>query len=301
MKKFISLLLALTLISIFVTGCTGTNDPKVDQSDGNNGDSDLSGTINVVSREDGSGTRGAFIEIVGILEEDSSGNEIDQTYEEAIVQNGTDAVMTTVAGDEYSIGYISLGSLNDTVKAVKVDGVEATSENVQEGSYKIARPFNIAYKDGLDSLGIDFVNFILSPQGQDIVVEEGYIQSNTDLSEYVSSNEKGNLVVAGSTSVSPVMEKLAEKYEELNPDTSIEIQSTGSSAGMQSAMEGSADIGMASRELKDSEEESLTYKAIAIDGIAIIVNTENTIDDISLENVKSVYIGETTSWESLEK
>lgn len=297
MKKFISLSLVLALVLVFAAGCASTDETN---DNGNTSDSGFAGTINVVSREDGSGTRGAFIEIVGVLEKDSSGNEMDLTYEEAIIQNSTDGVMTTVAGDKYSVGYISLGSLNDTVKALKVDGVEATAENVQEGSYKIARPFNIAYKEGLNSLGTDFISFILSSQGQDIVVGEGYVQVSNDLPEYTPSNEEGSLVIAGSTSVTPVMEKLAEAYEELNPDVTIEIQATGSSAGMQSAIEGSADIGMASRELKDSEKESLAYEAMAIDGIAVIVNNENIIDDVSIDDIKSIYIGETTDWEDLQ-
>lgn len=297
MKKIISLILMLSLVLAALVGCNSSNNTN------GNGDekSDLSGTINVVSREDGSGTRGAFIEIVGILEKDSDGNKTDNTYEEAIIQNGTDAVMTTVAGDESSIGYISLGSLNNTVKALKIDNVEATSENVQNGSYKISRPFNIAYKGDLNSLGEDFLNFILSSDGQNIVVEEGYVPISKDLEGFNSSSQEGNLVVAGSTSVSPVMEKLAEKYEEINPDVSIEIQSTGSSAGMQSAMEGSADIGMASRELKDSEKEVLNHEPIAIDGIAVIVNNENDVEGISLDEVKSIYTGETSSWNDIEK
>lgn len=296
MKKIISLTLVVIMSFIFATGCSKSSTSK----DGVEG-FDTSNGINVVSREDGSGTRGAFVEIVGVLVKDENGNEVDKTYEEAIIQNSTDAVMTTVAGDKYSIGYISLGSLSDTVKALKIDGVEASFENVQDGSYKISRPFNIAYKKDLSPLGEDFINFILSTEGQKIVVDEGYVQVSTDLSDYNSSKEKGNLTVAGSTSVTPVMEKLAEKYEELNPGTSIEIQSTGSSAGMQSTMEGSADIGMASRDLKDSEMEKLNHKPIAIDGIAVIVNTGNTIEDISFDKIKAIYTGDSTTWDSIEK
>ncbi len=290
MKKTISLLLALTLVLILITGCS-----QVDKEDGQG--SVLSDTINVVSREDGSGTRGAFIEIVGILEKDSDGNETDNTYEEAIIQNGTDAVMTTVAGDKDSIGYISLGSLNDTVKVLKIDNVEATSENVQNGSYKISRPFNIAYKGNLTSLAEDFLSFIMSSEGQSIVVEEGYVEVSRELTNYDGSSQEGNLIIAGSTSVSPVMEKLAEKYEDLHSEVSIEIQSTGSSAGMQSAIEASADIGMASRQLKESEKEVLSHQAIAIDGIAVIVNGENPLESLSLDKVKSIYTGEITVWD----
>lgn len=293
MKRRISLLLVLTLVFTLITGCTqGSKEDGVDAN--------ISDTINVVSREDGSGTRGAFVEIIGILEKDSEGNETDNTYEEAIIQNGTDAIMTTVAGDKNSIGYISLGSLNDTVKALKIEDVEATSENVQSGSYKICRPFNIAYKGDLSPLADDFLSFIMSSEGQSIIVEEGYVEISTDLTNYDGSSQEGNLIVAGSTSVSPVMEKLAEKYEGLHPDVSIEIQSTGSSAGMQSAIEGSADIGMASRQLKESEKEVLNHKAIAIDGIAVIVNSENPFESISLDEVKSIYTGEITTWDDIK-
>lgn len=295
MKKIIGLSLLLTMITTLIVGCNNTN------SSNSSGEFDLKSTINVVSREDGSGTRGAFIEIVGVLEKDAEGNKVDRTYEEAIIQNATDAVITTVAGDESSIGYISLGSFNDTVKALKVEGVEATTENIQNNSYKIARPFNIAYKRDLNPLSKDFLSFILSSEGQDIVLNEGYVQVSTSLSKYNKTEQKGKLVVAGSTSVTPVMEKLAEAYENLHPDVSIEIQSTGSSAGIQSAIEETADLAMASRDLKDSELEELTAELIAIDGIAIIVNKENPLDNISLDQIKSVYIGEITTWEKLIK
>jgi phosphate transport system substrate-binding protein len=294
MKTRISSLLLLALAFTLITGCTQGN-----QEEGQ--DSNVLDVINVVSREAGSGTRGAFVEIVGVLEKDSDGNETDKTYEEAIIQNGTDAVMTTVSGDKNAIGYISLGSLNDTVKALKINDVDATSENVQNNSYKISRPFNIAYKGDLSPLAEDFLSFILSSDGQSIIVEEGYVEIGTDLSTYDRSMQEGKLVIAGSTSVSPVMEKLAEKYEELNPDVSIEIQSSGSSAGMQSAMEGSADIGMASRQLKDSEKEVLTHEVIAIDGIAVIVNNENPLETSSLDNVKLIYTGGITIWNDIKK
>ncbi|MGN9166088.1 substrate-binding domain-containing protein [Tissierellaceae bacterium HCP3S3_D8] len=290
MKKIIILSLMVVMVFSSIVGCSSNEDSTIPNN-----------TINVVSREDGSGTRGAFVEIVGVLEKDESGNEVDRTYDEAIIQNGTNAVMTTVQGDKYSIGYISLGSLNDMVKAVNISGVEATADNVQKGWYKIARPFNIAYTDTLSPLGKDFLDFILSTEGQAIVTEEGYIQVNTDLPKYDISDQEGSLVVAGSTSVTPVMEKLAEAYENLNSNVSIEIQSTGSSAGIQSAIDGSADIGMASRELKDSEKEKLSYATIAIDGIAVIVNKENIVENIDLEDIKAIYIGEITNWNEIVK
>lgn len=297
MKKVVSLSLLLVIIGTFIVGCNNTNKPEANSSEEFNLDS----TINVVSREDGSGTRGAFVEIVGILEKDAEGNEIDNTYEEAIIQNATDAVITTVAGDKYSIGYISLGSINDTVKTLKIEGVEASPENIQNNAYKIARPFNIAYKESLSSLEKDFIDFVLSAEGQSIVLDQGYVQVNTDLPKYNNTDQEGRLVIAGSTSVTPVMEKLAEAYENIHSKVSIEIQSTGSSAGIQAAIEESANLAMASRELKDSELEKLTAKVIAIDGIAIIVNKENPVEDISLDEIKSIYTGEIIVWEELIK
>ena len=288
MKKRLSLVLVAIMVVVFTVGCSSNETSGFD----------MSRTINLVSREDGSGTRGAFVEIVGILEKDADGNEVDRTYEEAVIQNATDAVLTTVAGDEYTIGYISLGSLNDTVKTVNVGGAEATAANVQDGSYAIARPFNIAYKDGLSDLGTDFISFILSSEGQLIVEEEGYVQVGEPI-PYEGSGE-GKLVVAGSTSVTPLMEKLSEAYRAINTGVEIEIQSTGSSAGMQSAIEGTADIGMASRELKESELAELTGEVIAMDGIAVIVNKDNPVEDLSLDQIKSIFVGELTEWTLVE-
>lgn len=306
MKKIVSLVLVALMISVFAVGCTQANEPapanpgETPAETPTASDFDVDEIINVVSREDGSGTRGAFIEIVGILEKDADGNEVDRTYEEAIIQNGTDAILTTVAGDEYAIGYISIGSLNDSVKAVKIEGVEPTSETVQNGSYKIARPFNVAYKGELSGLAKDFMDFILSAEGQQIVVDKGYVQVLTNPAAYAGGVQSGSLVVAGSTSVTPVMEKLAEAYQALHSGVTIEIQSTGSSAGMTSAMEGTAELGMASRELKDSEKAELNYNAIAIDGIAVIANRANPIDDLTMDEVKAIYIGEATEWNIVE-
>ncbi len=289
MKKLFGLTI-ITIMIMSIVGCSTDNGVEFNSSR----------TINVITREDGSGTRGAFTEIVGILEGGENGEINDRTYVEAIVQNSTDAVMTSVTGDEYSIGYISLGSLNENVKAVKIDGVEATAENVQNKSYKISRPFNIAYKGDLNPLAEDFINFILSTEGQDIVVNAGYVQVGTDLTNYERGKElEGTLVIAGSTSVTPVMEELVQAYKEIYPKVTIEIQSTGSSAGMQAAIEGTADIGMASRELKESELAELTAQAIAMDGIAVIVNNNNPVEDLSLEQIKSIYVGEITEWNEI--
>lgn len=269
-------------------------------SDGGDGGNGASGTINVISREDGSGTRGAFTEITGILEKDGD-NETDTTSPDAVIQNSTEGVLSSVAGDVNSIGYISLGSLNDTVKAVKIDGVEPTSETVLSGDYKISRPFNIAWKGDLAALPADFVQFIHSKQGQEIAVDNGYVEAKLDGADYSASNQSGSISVVGSTSISPLMEKLAEAYKELNPDVQIDITANGSSAGMTAAIEGTADIGMASRELKDEEKAELNSDAIALDGIAVVINKDNSVEDLTLDQVKEVFQGKTTDWEDLAK
>ncbi len=247
-------------------------------------------TITVVSREDGSGTRGAFTELMGI---DKDGT--DRTYAKAEISNSTSVVISTVAGNKNAIGYISLGSLNDSVKAVKVDNVEATVVNVKNGSYKISRPFIIATKDEISDLAADFIKFILSDDGQTIVSEK-YITVGGS-GAYTASGISGKVTLAGSTSVSPLMDELAAAYKALNPDVTIEIQQSGSGAGIQSAIEGVCDIGMSSRELKDSEKEAgLTPTVMALDGIAVIVNKDNSVDALSSEQIQSIYVGETTSW-----
>ena len=257
--------------------------------------------ITVVSREDGSGTRGAFIELFGVEEKDADGNKVDNTTEEAEITNNTAVMMSTVAGDVDAIGYISLGSLNDSVKAVKIDGVEATAENIKSGEYKVSRPFNIATKGDVSEVAQDFIDYILSPEGQAVIEENGYI-SIDDAKDAESTQPEGKVVVAGSSSVTPVMEKLKEAYADVNPNAEIEIQQSDSTTGMTSAIDGICDIGMASRELKDEElEAGLTSTTIANDGIAIIVNNDNPVDDLSVDQVKSIYVGETTTWGDLTK
>ena len=287
LKKVIVLGLFSIIIFLSITGCRASNKSDLEN-------------INLVSREDGSGTRRAFTELLGVLKQEDNGDEIDETYEEAIIQNTTNSVIRTVESDKNSIGYISIGSLNNDIKTLKVDGVEATSSHVKDGSYKISRPFNIVYSKDIDNLTEDFIVFLLSDRTQSIVEDMGYTSLDSDNKEYNPKNLKGSLVVAGSTSVTPVMEKAAEKYRELNPEVSIEIQATGSSAGIQSAIEGSAHIGMASRELDEDEKEKLIFEAIAMDGIAVIVNTENSLEDIKLEDLRKAYIGQITSWDNLK-
>lgn len=254
------------------------------------------GQINVVSREDGSGTRSAFVEIVGVVDE----NDDDMTALTAVIQNSTNGVMQTVAGDAQAIGYISLGSLDDSVKAISVNGVEVSPEKIKTGDYPIARPFNLAWSNSedLSDVAADFLAFIHSTEGQAIVEEEGYISSaEEDTQAYKASSLKGNIEIAGSTSVTPVVEKLAEEYMSLNKDIAININSTGSSAGIQAATEGTADFGMASREVSEEEAKALDYDAIALDGIAVIVHKDNPVKDLSLEAVKQVFLGDVTSWE----
>lgn len=265
------------------------------------GDFDADEFISVISREDGSGTRGAFIELFGVEQKDADGNKVDNTTEEAIITNNTEVMLTTVAGSEYAIGYVSLGSLNDSVKAVSIDGVEPSVEGIKDGSYAIARPFNIATKDGLSDVAQDFVNFIMSADGQSIIEGKGYIPVNDAAEAFESNGAEGKVVVAGSSSVTPVMEKLQEAYLAINPNANIEIQQSDSSTGMTAAADGTCDIGMASRELKDSElEAGLTPTVIAMDGIAVIVNQDNPTENLTSEQVMNIYTGEVTSWSEVQ-
>lgn len=261
---------------------------------------EVSGEITVVSREEGSGTRGAFIELTGVEEKNADGVKVDNTTEEAVVTNSTNVMMTTVAGDESAIGYISLGSLNDTVKALQIDGVDATVENIKNGTYTLARPFNIATKEGLSEVAQDFVNYILSAEGQQVIADNKYIPLD-DAPAYEGKQVSGKIVVAGSSSVTPVMQKLAEAYQVVNPNAEIEVQQSDSTTGMQSAIDGICDIGMASRDLKDSEKEAgLNGQTIAMDGIAVIVNQNNNLTTLTLAQVKSIFTGEATEWENVK-
>lgn len=280
------------------TDNSGSTDGTAKTESSADADSDWDNTrdITVVSREDGSGTRGAFVELFGI-EEEVNGEKVDMTTEEANITNSTSVMMSTVAQDEYAIGYISLGSLDDSVKAVKIDGSEATAENIKNGSYKISRPFNIATKEDLSDAAQDFEDFILSTEGQKVVEDNKYIPLD-DVSDYKSNGASGKVVVAGSSSVSPVMEKLKEAYQAVNSDVEVEIQTSDSTTGMQNAIDGVCDIGMASRELKDSEKEAgLTPTVIAMDGIAVVVNNDNPTDELSSDQVKSIFTGDVLTWD----
>ena len=300
---------AAIIASLSLAGCgstSGSSETTASSADANTAadaagtDTSMSGAIAVVSREGGSGTRGAFIELMGIEEKDAEGNKNDRTTDEALIANSTNVVMTQVAGNEGGIGYISLGSLDNTVKAVKVDGTEATVDNVIAGTYKVSRPFNIATKGDVSEAAQDFINYIMSAEGQQIINDNKYIPVDTAAAAFTSNNAEGTVVVGGSSSVSPVMEKLAEAYKAVNTNAKVEIQTTDSSSGMKAAIDGTVDIGMASRELKDEEKSELTPTVIAMDGIAVIVNNANPIEDISSEQIKQIYVGEITDWSEVK-
>ncbi|MCR4939283.1 MAG: substrate-binding domain-containing protein [Treponemataceae bacterium] len=257
--------------------------------------------INVLSREEGSGTRGAFIEIFGIQKKDANGKKVDYTSEEAAITNSTAVMMTTVAGDRAAIGYISLGSLNDTVKALKIDGADASVANIQNGSYKISRPFNVAIRDDISEAAKDFLNFILSSSGQNIIEKNKCIPL-ANPGEYKAANTSGKVVVAGSSSVSPIMEKLIEAFKAVNPNVTIELQTSDSTTGVTNAINGSCDLGMASRGVKDSEKaKGVKEVTIAIDGIAVIVNKDNQLSNLTKEQVEQIFTGKTTKWSEIIK
>ena len=305
LKKFMAILATVAMVGSLAVGCGSSKAEESTEGDEQNteasGEWDPSMDITIVSREDGSGTRGAFIELFGIEEKDANGEKIDNTTEEAQITNSTSVMMTTVAGDEYAIGYISLGSLDDSVKAVKIDGAEASAENVKNGTYKVSRPFNIATKNDMDNeVATDFINFIMSAEGQAIVEENGYIPLD-DAPAFEGTNPEGKAVVGGSSSVSPVMEKLIEGYKAVNDKAEIELQTTDSTTGMTSTIDGSYDIGMASRELKEEEAAELTGQVIATDGIAVVVNNNSTVDELTSDQVKAIYTGEALTWDEVVK
>ena len=301
MKKILAMVTTVVMMMGLATGCGSSNygNGSAEDNDNGNVEFDSSYEISVVSREDGSGTRGAFIELFGIEQKDENGEKVDYTTDEAIITNNTSVMMTTVADDEYAIGYVSLGSLNDTVKALMVDGAKASEENIKNGTYKVSRPFNIATKGDVSEVTQDFLDFILSKEGQEVVSENKYIA--LDVAEsYAGNKPAGKIVIAGSTSVTPLMEKLKEAYLEINTNAEIQIQTNDSTTGMTMTKEGTCDIGMASRELKDAEiAEGLKGTVIATDGVAVIVNKANTLDDITSDQVKNIYMGEVLTWDEI--
>ena len=302
MKKFIAVLATAGMVAALAAGCGSGDDASADKgtkTGSASSDWDSSNDITIVSREDGSGTRGAFVELFGIQQE-VDGEKVDMTTVDAQVTNNTSVMLTTVAGDEYAIGYVSLGSLDDSVKALKIDGAEATEENIKDGSYKVSRPFNIAVKEGTDNEVVnDFISFIMSEEGQKVVADNGYIPVE-ETKAYEGTKPSGEAVVGGSSSIAPVMEKLIEAYKAVNPNAKIELQSSDSTTGMTSTLEGSYDIGMASRELKEEEVgQGLKATVIATDGIAVIANNDNPTEELSSEQVKSIYTGEVYTWDEV--
>lgn len=319
MKKSISILLAGAMAMSLMTACgassvqettkaaaadTGAADTEA-AADTKAADTEaaggaMEGAIDVISREDGSGTRGAFIELFGVEQKNDAGEKVDYTTDDAEITNSTEVMITSVSGDKQAIGYISLGSMNDSVKAVEIDGAEPTVDNIKAGTYKIARPFNIVTAGKVSDVAQDFINYIFSEDGQKVVEDNGYI-SQGNQGAYTASGLSGKVTVAGSSSVTPVMEKLAEAYKAVNSDVTIEVQQSDSTTGVTSALEGVCDIGMASRDLKEEEtSQGAQGQVIAMDGIAVIVNNENPIDDMSSDTVKSIYVGDTTDWSDVQ-
>lgn len=286
-RRVLAMFACGVLTAGLLTGCGGSSSDTAGADDAE---------ITVVSREDGSGTRGAFVELFGVQDEDDKGEKTDMTTEDATITSSTEVVMTTVVGNKNAIGYCSLGSLNDTVKAVKIDGVEATVDNINNGKYAISRPFNIATNGTPSEVTQDFINYILSEDGQKIVEENGYIKAS-DAGAFKSNGAKGKIVVAGSSSVSPVMEKLMEAYKKVNTGADVELQESDSTTGMKNAIAKTCDIGMASRDLKDSETSAgLKATVIAKDGITVVVNKENSIDNLTKDQVNNIYRGKITTW-----
>lgn len=305
MKKIAAAVMMVSMVAVTAVGCGSSNGTDTKGADANQSDAtsdwDETSDVTIVSREDGSGTRGAFIELFGIEEKQDDGTKVDMTTTDAQITNNTSVMLTTVADNEYAIGYVSLGSLNDSVKALKIDGAEATAENIENGSYKVSRPFNIAVKKDLNNkVAKDFMSFIMSTEGQKVVADEKYI-AVADVKDYAGIKPSGSCVVGGSSSVSPLMEKLIEAYKAVNPNASIELQTSDSTTGMTSTIEGSYDIGMASRELKEEEAAELEPTVIATDGIAVVVNNANPLDELSADQVKDIYVGNVSTWDEITK
>ena len=305
MKKIAAAVMMVSMVAVTAVGCGSSNGTDTKGADANQSDAtsdwDETSDVTIVSREDGSGTRGAFIELFGIEEKQDDGTKVDMTTTDAQITNNTSVMLTTVADNEYAIGYVSLGSLNDSVKALKIDGAEATAENIENGSYKVSRPFNIAVKKDLNNkVAKDFMSFIMSTEGQKVVADEKYI-AVADVKDYAGTQPSGSCVVGGSSSVSPLMEKLIEAYKAVNPNASIELQTSDSTTGMTSTIEGSYDIGMASRELKEEEAAELEPTVIATDGIAVVVNNANPLDELSADQVKDIYVGNVSTWDEITK
>ncbi len=306
-KKAFFAMAAVILTAGLLVGCGNTGeaaettagDKTSAAASGDTGSFKATSEITVISREESSGTRGAFIELFGVEQKNDAGEKVDYTIDTASITQSTGVMKTTVSQNEYAIGYISLGAMDDTVKALDIDGAAATVDNINSGDYKISRPFNIVTKDGISAAAQDFIDFIMSADGQKVIADNGYI-TVSDNAAYSGTKQSGKITVAGSSSVTPVMEKLKEAYIAVNPDVTIEINQSDSTTGVNSAIEGICDIGMASRELKDSESSSgVSSLVIAKDGIAVIVSNDNPVKELTCEEVKNIYTGGITTWETL--
>ena len=309
MKKLIAFALCAVMVVAALAGCSNAAKPEettaTPAADATQATQEaakpetMTGAIDVLSREDGSGTRGAFIELFGVEQKNDAGEKVDHTTDAAEITNSTSVMLTTVAGDPAAIGYISLGALSDDVKALKIDGVEATAENVANGTYTVARPFNIATKGEATGVAADFITYVLSAEANEIIEEKGYIGVD-GAKHYEAKDASGKLTISGSSSVTPLMEALKEAYEKLNPNVTIELQQSDSTTGMNDAAEGISDIGMASRELKQEElDKGLVPTVIAMDGIAVIVNNDNPLEELTGDQVRDIYTGDVTEWDAL--
>lgn len=294
-KKAIAVGIVLVMATTLFTACGSKS-----SSSSSDSSKTQTGKISVVSREDGSGTRGAFIELFGIEVKNDKGDKVDKTIKSAEVTNSTAVMLQTIQGDERAIGYVSLGSMSDSVKALKVDGETASVANVKSGDYKVSRPFNIVTGKKTNAAAKDFIAFINSKEGQAVVDKEGYVSEDATKS-YTKSDVSGKIVVAGSSSVTPVMQKIAEAYKKVNSDVKVEVQESDSTTGITSTIQGVCNIGMASRELEPEEKaKGIKSQEIARDGIAIIVNNANGLDSISSDQVKQIYTGKITKWSEIK-
>lgn len=286
MKKNAKKILALSCLSLVALGAQAKSAKKT-KGDG----------IVVISRESGSGTRGAFVELFGVEKKDAQGRKVDMTTLDADITNSTQVCLSSVAGNVSAIGYVSLGALNASVKALKIDGAVASAANVKNGSYKISRPFNVVTKEGASDAAREFLRFVMSDAGQAVVEKNGYISVGAQ-GAYEKRVTKGKVSVAGSSSVFPVMEKLQEAFASVNPGVTVEVSQSDSTVGIMSAAQGVCDIGMASRDLK-AEESGVSATAIAIDGIAVIVNNARAVDGLSKAQVRDIFCGDITKWSAL--
>ena len=288
--------LCAVVLSCSLVACSGEDDYENDLSDVEG--LDELGAVTVVAREEGSGTRTVFSETVGLLVTNDSGVEEDVTTEDAIICEDAEAVIAAVQADSSAIGYVSLAAVEgvEGIKVIAVQGVTPTTDTVEDGSYALTRNFYLVFSGTLSEVEYDFLSYILTA-GQDIVAE-GYVQA-TSTTRFLSDRSSGTITISGSTSVAPLIEELAAAYLELNSNAEIVIEATDSTSGINAAMTGDSDFGMSSRDLEDYEEELLDYEIIAVDAVAVIVNEDNPIDELSLEQLYALFSGDVATWAEL--